>query len=133
MLYNLFNLSSDYASLMRHKISLYRLLTLLLVAAKLAIHLSTASAYELHRDGMLYFAEGNHLSFGYVSTPPFIGFLAFLVRVIFGYSQFGIKLFPALAGASSMIIIALFVKQLGGKNLALLAAGTGYLAAGAFL
>ncbi|MEZ5071540.1 MAG: glycosyltransferase family 39 protein [Bacteroidales bacterium] len=76
---------------------------------------------------------GDHLGFGYVSTPPFIGVLAALVKTLFGYSQFGIKFFPALAGAGSLVLIALLVRDLGGKNLALILAGAGYLAAGAFL
>ena len=118
---------------MKVKISSFWLIALSMVLIKLIIHFLTGSIYELHRDEMLYFAEGEHLSFGYMSTPPFVGFLAFLVRIIFGYSQFGIKLFPALAGAASILIIALFVKEFGGKNLALLIAGTGYIAAGAFL
>ena len=92
---------------------------------KLIIHFSIVSRYELHRDEMLYFAQGHHLSMGYVSTPPFVGFLAFLVRIVFGYSQLAIKFFPALAGAASILVIALFVRTMGGKNLALLLAAIG--------
>ncbi len=117
----------------RNKISTYWLIAIILILIKLAIHFLTSTSYELHRDEMLYFAQGNHLSSGYVSTPPFVGFLAFLARIIFGYSEFGIKLFPALAGAASLLIIALFVKEFGGKKLALLIASTGYMASGAFL
>jgi len=117
----------------RDKISTFWLITLLLVVSKLVIHFLTSTCYELHRDEMLYFALGNHLNFGYASTPPLIGFLAFVVKIIFGYSEWGIKLFPALAGASSIIIIALIVKEFGGKNLAMLIAGIAFLIPGAFL
>jgi hypothetical protein len=118
---------------MKQKISSFWLITIGFVLVKLLIHFLTSTHYELHRDEMLYFAQGLHLSTGYMSTPPFIGFLAFLVRNVLGYSEFGIKLFPALAGVGSILLIALFVKELGGKNLALIIACTGYLASGAFL
>lgn len=115
------------------RIPSYWYITIGLVAVKLIIHFLTNTIYELHRDGMFYFAMGNHLEFGYVSTPPMIGFLAFLTRIFFGYSEFGIKLLPALTGAASIVLIALFIKELGGKNLALLIAGAGFISAGAFL
>jgi hypothetical protein len=118
---------------MKLKVSSYWIIAIVLVLIKLTIHFLTSSNYELHRDEMLYFAQGNHLSFGFISTPPFIGFLAFIAHCIFGYSEFGVKLFPAIAGAASVFIIALFVKELGGKNLALVLAGLGYICSGAFL
>ncbi len=118
---------------MKNRISAYWYITIGLVVIKLIIHFLTSTTYELHRDEMLYFAMGNHPAFGYASTPPLIGYLAFLARIIFGYSEFGIKFFPALAGAASMIVIAVFVKELGGKSLALIIAGVAFIAAGAFL
>ena len=118
---------------MKFRISTYWYITIGLVVIKLLIHFLTSTTYELHRDGMLYFAMGNHLGFGYVSTPPMIGYLAFIARMLFGYSEFGIKLFPALAGAASLIVIALIVKQFGGKNLALIIAAVAFISAGAFL
>ncbi len=117
----------------RIKIPPFWLITIALVVIKLTVHFLTSTTYELHRDELMYFAFGNHLSFGYASTPPFIGFLAFIVRMIFGYSEFGIKLFPALAGGASIVIIALIVKEFGGKNLAVLIAGIAFLIPGAFL
>jgi len=90
-------------------------LTISLAIFKLLIHLFTGSNYELHRDEMLYFSMGSHLSWGFASTPPFISFLAYLVKSIFGYHEFAVKLFPALFGALIVILIALFVKEIGGK------------------
>ena len=101
---------------MKKRISPYWYITFGLVAVKLIVHFLTSTTYELHRDEMFYFAMGNHPGFGYVSTPPMIGFLAFLTRIFFGYSEFAIKLLPAFAGAASIILIALFVKELGGKK-----------------
>lgn len=94
------------------------LLTISLVIVKLLIHFFTNTNYELHRDEMLYFAMGSHLSWGFASTPPFISFLAFVVKSIFGYQEFFVKLFPALFGASNLILIALFIREIGGKGFA---------------
>ena len=93
------------------------ILTFGLVLVNLAIHFLTSTNYELHRDEMLYFEMGNHLSWGFASTPPFISFLAFIVKNIFGYQEFCVKLFPALFGASILVLIALFIKEIGGKGL----------------
>lgn len=89
-------------------------LTIGLAIFKLLIHLLTGSNYELHRDEMLYFSMGSHLSWGFASTPPFISFLGFIVKSIFGYHEFAVKLFPALFGSFLVILIALFIKEIGG-------------------
>ena len=118
---------------MKFKFSSFWLITIGLVIVKLTIHFLSSTVYELHRDEMLYFALGNNLDFGYASTPPLIGILAFISRILFGYSEFGIKLFPALIGAVSIVIISLMVKEFGGRKLAVLIAGVGFLTTGAFL
>ena len=91
------------------------ILTIGLVVVKLSIHFFTSTNYELHRDEMLYFSMGSHLSWGFASTPPFMSLLAFIVKSVFGYQPFFVKLFPALAGASILLLVALFIKELGGK------------------
>lgn len=82
---------------------------------------------------MLYFAMGDHPGIGYLTTSPLIGLLAFISRNIFGYSEFGLKLFPALTGAASLIIISLLVRELKGKNLAVIIACFAFIASPAFL
>lgn len=94
------------------------ILTISLVFVKLLIHFFTSTNYELHRDEMLYFAMGSHISWGFASTPPFMSFLAFIIKSIFGYQEFFVKLFPALFGASIVILIALFIREIGSKGLA---------------
>ena len=99
----------------------------------LLIHLFTCTNYELHRDELLYMALGNHISFGYMSTPPMMGFLAFLIQHIFGYSEWGVKLFPILSGVASVVIIAWVVKEFGGKNFAVFVACLAFILSPAFL
>jgi hypothetical protein len=109
------------------------LLTLALAGFKLLLHLLVYNNYELHRDELLYFAQGQHLDWGYASTPPLIGFLTFILRHTFGYSVFGLKLIPALVGAADVVVIALFVRELGGKSFAVIVACAAFILSPAFL
>ncbi len=101
--------------------------TLGLALINLLIHFLTATNYELHRDEMLYFSMGNHLSWGFASTPPMMSFLSFIVIHLFGYHEFFVKLFPALAGSGLVILIALFIREIGGKRLAVITGCLGYI------
>lgn len=115
------------------KLNGYWVIAFLLIAAKLCLHFFTNTNYELHRDEMLYFNMADHLSWGYASVPPVIGFLAFLVKSIFGYSVFGIRFIPALLGAASIYILAKIVRLMGGGIAALLIACTAFLLSTGFL
>lgn len=109
------------------------LLTAFFIVLKLCIHLFTSTNYELHRDEMLYFNMGDHLAFGYLTVPPVTGFLAFLVKSVFGYSVSGIRLVPALLGAATLFILAKMVRELGGGTLALIVAALAFLFSPGFL
>jgi len=111
----------------------YWAVAFLFAAAKLLIHFLTNTSYELHRDEMLYFNMGEHLSAGYATVPPLIGFLAMLINRIFGFSVFWIRFLPALMGAASVYIIASIVKDLEGGITALIIAALSYLLAPGFL
>lgn len=115
------------------KINNFWMVSSLFIIAKLLLHLFTNTNYELHRDEMLYFNMGDHLSFGYATVPPVIGFLAFLVKSFFWYSVFWIRFFPALIGAASMFIIGKSVKALRGGILALVLASSSFLLSPGFL
>lgn len=104
-----------------------------LVLLKLLLHFFTNTNYELHRDAFLYLAEGDHLDFGYLSAPPSIALFARLTTTVFGDSTFAVRLFPALLGAASIILIALIVKELGGKSRAIVLGGGAFIVSPAFL
>jgi Dolichyl-phosphate-mannose-protein mannosyltransferase len=116
-----------------HRISNYWIITILLIVVKLSLHFVTNTNYELHRDEMLFFNMADHPDFGYVSVPPFTGFLAYIIKVIFGYSVFGIRFIPAILGAASILIIAKIVKESGGGVLALIIASAAFLLSPGFL
>jgi len=111
----------------------YWIVAILFICIKLCLHLFTNTNYELHRDELLYFNMGDHLSFGYASVPPFIGFLAFAVKAVTGYSVFGIRLIPALLGGASVYIIAKIIRELWGSIPALIMASSAYLLSPGFL
>jgi hypothetical protein len=105
----------------------------ILVIIKLTIHLLTNTHYDLHRDSFLYYSFGQHLDWGYVSNPPFIGFIAWISGHLFGASAFGLNLFPALAGAVSVIIISLIVKEFGGGYFAIILSNIVYIISPSYL
>ncbi len=111
----------------RRKQKIYWLVTILFILAKLCLHLFTCNNYELHRDEMLYFNMGDHLDFGYATVPPMTGLLAFIVKTIFGYSVFGIRLIPALLGGATFFIVARTIRDLGGGITALVISAITFL------
>lgn len=111
----------------------YWVVAVLFICFKLCLHFFTNTNYELHRDELLYFNMGDHLSFGYASVPPLIGFMAFAVKTLTGYSVFGIRLIPALLGGASVYIIAKIIRELKGGIPALIMASSAYLLSPGFL
>ena len=101
--------------------------------SKLLIHFLTNTNYGLHRDEFLYWDEGNHLAWGFMETPPVTPFIASLSSFLFGDSIFAIRLFPALTGVLTIILIAWMIRDLGGKTWAILFGGLGFLLSLAFL
>ena len=59
-------------------------------------HLLFINNFEFHRDELLYFSLGLHPAAGYATVPPLIGWAAWLMETLFGYSLFAVHLLPAL-------------------------------------
>jgi len=118
---------------MHKKLSKEWLLIISLALIKLTIHFLTNTNYELHRDAFLYLALGDHLDWGFMSVPPTIAVLGNITRFLFGDSVFSIRLFPALVGAVSVVMIGLIIKNLGGKTWAILLGCSAFILSPAFL
>lgn len=103
------------------------------IAVKLLIHFLTNTNYDLHRDSFLYFSLSENLDWGYASVPPFIGFITKVSTFLFGYSAFSLNVFPAIAGAVSLLLISFIVKELGGKTSAVVIACLAFLLSPAYL
>lgn len=112
-----------------------KLWTLILVFAiiDLLIHFLTNAKMGLHRDEYLYVAMKDHLDFGYLSIPPFTAFIGKLSNLFFGHSVFAYRILPSLAGAFTVILAGLIVKELKGSYLAITIACLSYILSPTFL
>lgn len=108
-------------------------LILFFASLKLLLHFFTFSNFELHRDAYLYYAQSEHLAWGYVAVPPGIAVIGKIATSIFGNSTFGLRFFPALIGGINLIIIGLAVKELEGKKIAISLASFAYLLSPAYI
>jgi len=89
-----------------------------LAAVQFVAHLVTAlwTPYGLHRDEFLYLAMGQHLQLWHMFFPPAIAVLANVARGLFGDNLFAIRLFPALAGTTIVVLAGLTARELGGNR-----------------
>jgi len=76
------------------------------------------SLYEPHRDEFLYLAEAHHMAWGYMEIPPLLSVFAWISNW-FGHGIFWIKLWPALFGAFTYLIVGKIILSLGGRSFAL--------------
>jgi len=79
------------------------------------------SFYQLHRDEYLYLAEGKHLAWGFMEVPPVMSVLAWITNLL-GAGTFWVKLWPALFGAFTFLLVGKIILSLGGKLFALILA-----------
>lgn len=77
-------------------------------------------------DEYLYLAEGRHLAWGFDEVPPAIPFLGWITYLL-GNSEQMVRIWPALFGALTALLIGTMVSRLGGKWKAQLIAGLIYL------
>ena len=106
--------------------------TIIIILALISVfsHLLVINNLEYHRDEMLYFSLGQHPDFGYATVPPMIGWIAWLMQNIFGYSLFAVRLFPAILSGVLIILTAAIAKELGGTSYSGILAGIGILISG---
>jgi hypothetical protein len=108
-------------------------LVLYVAAAKLLLHLVTASRYGIFRDEMYYLACSQHLAWGYVDHPPAAVFVAWFARHVFGESPLGLRLLPALAGAALVWLTGKLAREMGGGRFAQFLAALAVLVASIYI
>lgn len=88
--------------------------------AKLLLHFyaNAFPVYGIFRDELYFLACGEHLAWGYVDQPPMIAVIAAASRALFGESLFGLRLLPAVAGATVILLTGLIARELGGGRFA---------------
>lgn len=78
--------------------------------------MATSTRYGYFRDALYYLACADHLAFGYVDQPPLFPFIAWIARHTLGTSLPALIFWPALAGASRIVLVAAFARKLGAKR-----------------
>jgi hypothetical protein len=78
--------------------------------AKLFIHLAVNGRYGLFRDELYYIVLGQRLDFGFVDVLPFTLLVEQAPRLLFGDSLLELRLFPALAGAATVVLAGLIAR-----------------------
>src|SRR6478736_1035437 len=80
--------------------------------ASFLAHMLVAGNYGYFRDELYYIDAGRHFQTGYVDFPPFIAWLAAILR-IFGDNLVVLHFFSALANAALIVVTGLMARELG--------------------
>lgn len=91
------------------------------------IHLLVVNNLEYHRDELLYFSLGQHPDFGFATVPPMIGWIAWLMQNVFGYSLFAVRLFPSLLSGVLVLLVSAIARELGGSSYSRILASIGFI------
>lgn len=82
------------------------------------VHLYANHQYGFHRDELQFISDSKHLSWGFVTYPPFTPFVAFVSRLLFGESLFSYRIISSLVFSLLLLISGLIARDLGGNRLA---------------
>jgi len=89
---------------------------LLVLLARVLLHLATNGQYGFHRDELQTLDDARHLDWGFVVYPPVTPLLGRVELVLFGPWLPGFRLFAAVAVSLAMVIAGLIAKELGGDR-----------------
>lgn len=108
-------------------------LVLCVAAAKVLLHLLTATRYGYFVDEFYYYACSEHLHWGYIDHPPLVAGLMWVTTHVFGSSLLGMRIVPALLGGALVWIVGKITRELGGGRFAQALAACAVLAAPIYL
>lgn len=93
-----------------------------------AVLMALSSRYGFHIDELYFLDCARHLQASYVDQPVLAPLLARVSLSLFGVSEAGLRLWPALAAAGTVVVGALTAREFGGARraqlLAAIATGT---------
>lgn len=101
--------------------------------ANFLLHLAVNGRYGYFRDELYGIVCGERLDFGYVDHPPLVPLITRVSRLLFGDSLLGLRFFPALAGAATVILAGLIARKLGGGRFAQALAAVSVMFSGVIL
>jgi hypothetical protein len=101
----------------------------LLAATAVVLQMATNGRYGYFRDELYYLALSHHLAWGYVDLAPLSPLVEFLSRSTFGESMHALRLLPALAFGTEVLLTGLITRELGGKRFAIFLGCLGVLLA----
>jgi hypothetical protein len=87
-----------------------------LALVRIVLYFFAGPHYGYFRDELYYLACGEHPAWGYVDQPPLIAWIAWLLQHTIGTSLWALRVLPALAGASTVVLAGLLARQLGGRR-----------------
>jgi Dolichyl-phosphate-mannose-protein mannosyltransferase len=90
-----------------------------------AVLMALSDRYGFDRDELYFFDCARHLQASYVDQPVLSPLLARLTLWLFGVSEAGLRLWPALAAWGTVIVGGLTAREFGGSRRAQLLAGIG--------
>jgi len=107
----------------RRFVDRYWILFVLIIIKMVLQYVVVNPVYELHRDEFLYLNQADHLSFGYISVPPFTAVLSKIVYLL-GGGLFWIRFFPALFGTLTIVFVWLIIESIDGSLFSKILAST---------
>jgi len=96
-----------------------KLIIFIFCVIKLTLHIIADTHSGFQGDELLHIETGNHLAFGFMEFPPFIGIVAFTQNLFNSNSIFVHHIFSHLASILILIYVAKTTFELGGKNKAI--------------
>jgi 4-amino-4-deoxy-L-arabinose transferase-like glycosyltransferase len=102
-------------------------------AAAFAVLMAFSARYGFHRDELYFLDCARHLSLSYVDQPVFTPLVARVSLDLFGVSLTGLRLWPSLAAAGTVITGGLLAREFGGGRRAQLIGALGVATAPALL
>ncbi len=87
--------------------------------------MALSSRYGFHRDELYFLDCARHLAASYVDQPVLTPLMARLSLWAFGTSLPGLRMWPALAGAATVVLGGLLAREFGGKRTAQLLGAVG--------
>jgi hypothetical protein len=94
---------------------------------KFGLQLINAPGYGPFFDELYTLDLSRHLALGYVDLPPLVPALLALNRALLGDSLLAMHLLPALAGAATLVLVCLMVKEFGGRTFAVALAALAFI------